>query len=139
MARKQHVGEFPSQPDAYAGNFPLFKQPKIVGHFSLTNERDFFPDARNAGYFVHPTCKPDGGSGDGRFNKAKGVLVEPFDLTLNADKTVKKKELLDEGVIHLLRWISLNKEQVKAQNPSDPRLFGRKRFELFFRELFLFL
>jgi hypothetical protein len=121
MARKQHVGEFPSRPDAYAGNFPPFKQPKIVGHFSLTNEREYHPDARNAGYFVHPECKPDGGGGDGRRGRSRGVLVEPFDLNLNADKTVKKKELLDEGIVHLLRWISLNKEQVKAQGPADQR------------------
>ncbi|CAG0918585.1 unnamed protein product [Notodromas monacha] len=115
--RDEHVGQrLPTNPQRYNGNFPVFKQPKIIGHFSLSNAREYFPDARNLGYFVAPACdldEIDGPSG--------ALLSKPMELTFNADATTKKDELLDEGLKHLFRWISLNKSSFAVAGAEHQR------------------
>ncbi|XP_006637401.3 decapping and exoribonuclease protein isoform X3 [Lepisosteus oculatus] len=81
----------------YDRDFPLYKQPVEVGHFSLDAKRRFFSDARQLRYYVQPERCPN------------------FDLRDGyRDRYVKRDEAVKEGLDHLLRWILANRSKLRG-------------------------
>ncbi|CAG0918584.1 unnamed protein product [Notodromas monacha] len=99
----------PTLPQGYDGYDSEFQPPRVIGHFSLSKGREYFPDARNVGYFVEPTFA----SGDVEGERG-AVLLEPMDLkSIGDSKEEKGVSEEGEGLTHLLQWISQNKSKLE--------------------------
>lgn len=85
----------------YERDFPLYKQPVEVGHFSLDSERRFFNDARQLRYYVEPEKSPN-------FNLRDGYR----------DRFVKRDDGVKEKLDHILRWILANRSKVQSQETA---------------------
>ncbi|MBN3303959.1 DXO protein, partial [Amia calva] len=88
----------------YERDFPLYKQPLEVGHFSLDSCRRFFNDARKLRYYVEPERCP-------RFNLRDGYR----------DRYIQRDETIKERLDHMLQWILANRSKVqRAQGTPSP-------------------
>lgn len=86
--------------------FPSISQPKIVGSFSLNENREYLPDARNCQY-VYKNYH------SGRIN---------FDLNEGMEHVIRKPEFAkDEKITHLLDFISRNRQKLKKDDKHDDR------------------
>lgn len=90
--------------------FPTISQPKIVGSFSLNENRQYFADARNCKYI---------------YKNYQSDRVQ-YNLNDGIENVIRKPEsCTDEKITHLLEFISRNKERLKNQWSASN---GRKRF-----------
>lgn len=80
----------------FRGNYPFFRQPAELGHFSLDSERNFHDDSRQLRLF-QPPHKID------------------FDLSVGYNEFVARNEEKKERLDHLLTWIQAHK--VKFEVP----------------------
>lgn len=79
--------------------FPSFSRPKIVGHFSLDENHDYYDDTRNCRFV---------------WRDWKNSEIR-FDLNEGYEQVVRKQEI-DEKLNHLLIFIAKNR----------PKLFGNE-------------
>ena len=49
-----------SWPEDHEKPFPVFRQPTILGHFSLNGERQFLPDISGLQYIIPDVLRPEG-------------------------------------------------------------------------------
>ena len=85
----------------YERDFPLYKQPVELGHFSLDSKRHFFNDARQLRYYVEPEKSPN------------------FDLRDGyKDRFVKRDDGVKEKLDHILKWILLNRAKVQSKETA---------------------
>eukprot|EP00092_Neocalanus_flemingeri_P014743 GFUD01015909.1.p1 GENE.GFUD01015909.1~~GFUD01015909.1.p1 ORF type:complete len:398 (-),score=141.41 GFUD01015909.1:145-1248(-) len=88
-----------SHPEEHDQPFPAFRQPVIVGHFSLDGGRRFLSDKSGLHYLVRGVLDQD--RGKVRLDLNKGVR--------RAIKSIPSKG--DERLNHLLRGVMLNREK----------------------------
>ncbi|XP_052761789.1 decapping and exoribonuclease protein-like [Mya arenaria] len=74
--------------------FPHFREPVEIGHFSLDISRTFHCDKSQLKYFIKP----------------KDFKNVRFDLTKGYSEMIKKDETKTERINDILRWILRNKE-----------------------------
>lgn len=91
-----------TQRQLYERDFPLYKQPVEVGHFSLDAERRFFNDGRRLRYYVEPE------RGCPNFDLRDGYQ----------DRFVKRDDGVKENLDHLLRWILANKAKLQSREAA---------------------
>ncbi|XP_046873311.1 decapping and exoribonuclease protein [Hypomesus transpacificus] len=85
----------------YERDFPLYKQPVELGHFSLDSQRRFFNDARQLRYYKEPEKSPN------------------FDLRDGyKDRFVKRDDGVKEKLDHILKWILLNRAKVQSKGTA---------------------
>ncbi|XP_010895700.2 decapping and exoribonuclease protein isoform X2 [Esox lucius] len=99
------------QRQLYERDFPLYKQPVEVGHFSLDSERRFFNDDRQLRYYVEPekSCP--------NFNLRDGYR----------DRFIKRDDGVKEKLDHILRWILANRSKLQSKEvaaSSSPCALG---------------
>lgn len=83
--------------------FPSISQPKIIGSFSVDENRQYLPDARNCKY-VYRNYRSD--------------RVD-FNLNDGIDEVKRKPDSAkDEKITHLLEFIARNKRKLK-RNPTE--------------------
>lgn len=85
----------------YDRDFPVYKQPVEIGHFSLDSKRNFWSDARQLRYYAEPEKCPN-------FNLRDGYH----------DRFVKRDDSIKEKLDHILRWILANRRKLQ---PKDAR------------------
>ncbi|XP_055305374.1 decapping nuclease DXO homolog [Sitodiplosis mosellana] len=86
-------------------HFPSISQPKIVGSFSLNENREYFPDARNCKYVYR------------NYNQSNGIY---YDLNEGIENVIRKPEsCTDEKVTHLLEFILRNRQQLRQETTRD--------------------
>lgn len=105
-ARRVRHNEYPSQTmrvlrQLYDRDFPVYKQPVEIGHFSLDSKRNFWSDARQLRYYIEPEKCPN-------FNLRDGYH----------DRFVKRDDSIKEKLDHILRWILANRRKLQ---PKDAR------------------
>ncbi|XP_035618310.2 decapping and exoribonuclease protein [Oncorhynchus keta] len=90
------------QRQLYERDFPLYKQPVEVGHFSLDSERRFFNDARQLRYYVEPekSCP--------NFDLRDGYR----------GRFVKRDDRVKEKLDHILRWILANRSKLQSKDTA---------------------
>ena len=92
-----------SHPEDHDHPFPVFRQPVIIGHFSLDGYRKFLPDMSGLQYVVKHMLEPNRGMV--RFDLNKGVK--------KAVKAIPSKS--DERLDHLLKGVMLNREKFAVE------------------------
>lgn len=75
-------------PDSYNKPFPKLSRPKIIGYLSLDSERHYQADTRQL-----------------KFAKCVESKSVSYDLNLQIEKTKRKREGLNEKIIHLLQFL----------------------------------
>ncbi|XP_071252767.1 decapping and exoribonuclease protein-like [Salvelinus alpinus] len=90
------------QRQLYERDFPLYKQPVEVGHFSLDSERRFFNDSRQLRYYVEPekSCP--------NFDLRDGYR----------GRFVKRDDRVKEKLDHILRWILANRSKLQSKDTA---------------------
>lgn len=84
--------------------FPSISQPKIIGSFSLNENRQYLPDARNCKY-VYKNYNSD------RVH---------YDLNEGIEDVIRKPDSCsDEKLTHLLEFIGRNKQKLRKSNSKD--------------------
>lgn len=84
--------------------FPSISQPKIIGSFSLNDNRQYLPDARNCKY-VYKNYNSD------RVH---------YDLNEGIENVIRKPDSCsDEKLTHLLEFIGRNKQKLRNSNSKD--------------------
>lgn len=84
--------------------FPSISQPKIIGHFSLNENRQYFTDARNCKYV---------------YKNYKSERVE-YDLNDGIEHVKRKPDSAkDEKITHLLEFIIRNKRKLRKNQSED--------------------
>lgn len=89
--------------------FPSISQPKIIGHFSLNENRQYFTDARNCKYV---------------YKHYKSERVE-YDLNDGIEHVKRKPDSAkDEKITHLLEFIIRNKRKLRKNQTEDSNRDG---------------
>lgn len=104
--RRVRPNEYPLQTmrvlrQLYDRDFPVYKQPVEIGHFSLDSKRNFWSDARQLRYYVEPVKCPN-------FNLRDGYH----------DRFVKRDDSIKEKLDHILRWILANRQKLQPKDAS---------------------
>lgn len=87
-------------------NFPSFTAPKIIGSFSLNENRVYIPDKRNCKYLrkINLECPPH------------------FDLNEGYERAIHKSNKCEnEKLDHILQFIIKNLPKLKASNGIDEK------------------
>lgn len=90
--------------------FPSISQPKIIGSFSLDENRQYIADARNCKYV---------------YSKYQSDRV-CYDLNEGMEQVIRKPELCtEEKITHLLEFILRNKEKLRnISNVTENRILS---------------
>lgn len=90
--------------------FPSISQPKIIGSFSLNENRQYLPDARNCKYV---------------YTKHQSDRVS-YDLNEGMEQVIRKPESsFKEKISHLLEFILRNKEKLRnVSNDAENRILS---------------
>ncbi|XP_076306012.1 decapping and exoribonuclease protein-like isoform X2 [Tachypleus tridentatus] len=87
----------------YEREFPFFREPQVVGCFSLDSNRGYCDDNHQLKYLHVP---PD----ESKVN---------FDLNAGYEKVIKKSFELNEKLDNLLQWIIRNKKKIQVTRTTD--------------------
>jgi len=91
-----------SWPEDHEKPFPVFRQPTILGHFSLNGERQFLPDNSGLQYIISDVLRPEG----------KRVSL---DLNKGVRKAIRSLPHKDqEKLDHLLRGVLLYRDRFRV-------------------------